>query len=55
MSVLLNTAIIGIFNAIIFICKLGAIFSHKSNFILTLSPEGCLVYQIYQVQYLQSH
>ena len=52
---LLNTARIGIFLAIIYICKPGAIYGRKSNFILTFLLEGCLVYQIYQVQYLQSH
>ena len=52
MSMLLNTAIKGIFT--IYICKLS-VYGHKSNFILTFLLEGCLVYQIYQVQYLQSH
>ena len=58
MSLLLNTVIMGIFQAIIYICKPGAIYSiygRKSNFILTFLLERCLVYQIYQVQYLQSH
>ena len=55
MSMLLNTAMIGIFLAIIYICKPGAVYGRKSNFILTFLLEGCLVYQIYQVQYLQSH
>ena len=54
-SMLLNTAVIVIFYAIIYICKPGAINGRKSNFILTFLLEGCLVYQIYQVQYLQSH
>ena len=52
---LLNTAIVGIFEAISYIYKPGAIYGRKSNFILTFLREGCLVYQIYQVQYLQSH
>ena len=55
MSMLLNTAITVVFYAIIYICKPGAINGRKSNFILTFLLEGCLVYQIYQVQYLQSH
>ena len=54
-SMLLNTAVIVIFYAIIYICKPGAINGRKSNFILTFLLEGCLVYQIYQVQYLQSY
>ena len=49
------SCIIIIFYAIIYICKPGAINGLKSNFILTFLLEGCLVYQIYQVQYLQSH
>ena len=49
------SCIIIIFYAIIYICKPGAINGRKSNFILTFLLEGCLVYQIYQVQYLQSH
>ena len=32
-----------------------ATYGHKSNFILTFLLEVCLVYQIYQVQYPQSH
>ena len=44
------TAIICIFQVIIYICKLGAIYGHKSNFIITFLLEDCLVYQIYQVQ-----
>ena len=36
--------------------KPGAIYGRKSNhFILTFLLQGCLVYQKYQVQYLQSH
>ena len=54
-SMLLNTAKIGIFWAITYICKPGAMYGRKNNFILTFLLEGCLVYQIYQVQYLQSH
>ena len=50
MSMLLNTAIMGIFKVIIYMCKPSAIYGHKSNFILTFLLEGCLVYQIYQVQ-----
>ena len=35
---------------------LSAIYGRKSNyFILTFLLQGCLVYQIYQVQHLQSH
>ena len=57
MNMLLNTAIPAIFWAIIYVCNPGAIYSHcgKSNFILTFLLEGCLEYQIYQVQYLQSN
>ena len=57
MYMLLNTAIRAIFWAIIYVCNPGAIYSHcgKSNFILTFLLEGCLEYQIYQVQYLQSN
>ena len=55
MSMLLNTAIMGIFKVIIYMCKPSAIYGHKSYFILTFLLEGCLVYQIYQVQYLQRH
>ena len=40
---------------IIYICKPSAIDGRKSNFILTFLLEGYLMYQIYQVQYLQSH
>ena len=55
MSVHLNTALIGIFfKVIIHISKPGAIHGRKSNYILTFLLEGCLVYQIYQVQYCQS-
>ena len=36
-------------------CKPGAMYGRKSNFILTFLLEGCFVYQIYQIQYLQSH
>ena len=42
-SLLLNTALIGIFHVIIFICKPGAIYGRKSNFILTFLFEGCLL------------
>ena len=37
--------------------KPGAIYGRKSNFILNFLLQGvrCLVYQIYQFQYLQSH
>ena len=39
-----------------YICKPGAMYGRKSNhFTLTFLFSGCLVYQIYQVQYLQSH
>ena len=55
MSMLLNTALICIFRAVIYICKPGVIYGRKSDFILTFLLEGCLVYQIYQIQYLQSH
>ena len=55
MSLLLNTAVLSIFLAIIYICKPGAIYSLKRNFVITFLLEGCPVYQIYQVQYLQSH
>ena len=57
MYMLLNTAIPAIFWAIIYVCNPGAIYSHchKSDFILTFLLEGCLEYQIYQVQYLQSN
>ena len=55
MSMLLNTALMGIFKAVIYICKPGVIYGRKSNFVQTFLLEGCLVYQIYQVQYLQSH
>ena len=55
MSLLLNIALIGIFSAIFYLCKLGAIHSRKSNFILTFLLEGCLVNQVYQFQYLRSH
>ena len=47
MSMPLNTATMGIFKAIIYICR--------NNFILTFPLEKCLVYQINQVQYFQSH
>ena len=36
-------------------CKPGAIHGRKRNFILTFLLEGCPMYQIYQVQYLQIH
>ena len=55
MFMLLNTAIIGIFKVIIYICKPSAIYGHKRNFILTFLLEGCLMCHIYQVQDLQSH
>ena len=54
-SLLLNAAIRGIFLAVIYICKPGTIHGRKNNFILPFLLEGCLVYQICQVQYLQSH
>ena len=54
-SMLLNTALICIFWAVIYICKQGVIYGRKSDFILTFLLEGCLLYQIYQTQYLQSH
>ena len=54
-SMLLNTALIGVFKAVINICKPGAIYGRKSNFVPTFFLEGCLAYQIYQVQYLQYH
>ena len=54
-SLLLNTALIGIFHVIIYICKPGAIYGRKSNFILTFLFEGCLLNQVYQVQYLRNH
>ena len=53
MSMLLNTAIIGIFKVIIYIRKPGTIYGGKSNFILIFLLEGCLLYQICQV--LESH
>ena len=57
MSLFLKKAIIGIFEQLsLSICKPGAIYGRKSNyFILTFLLQGCLVYQIYQVQYLQSY
>ena len=55
LSLLLNTAIISFFQVIIYKCKPGAMYGRKSNFILTFLLEGCFVYQIYQIQYLQSH
>ena len=52
-SLLLKKAIIGIFKQL---SKPGAIYDRKNNyFILTFLLQGLLVYQIYQVQYLQSH
>ena len=55
MSMLLNTAIIGIFWDISYICQPGAIYGGKSNIIVTFLLEGCLVYQLYEIQYLQGH
>ena len=53
MSMLLNTATTAFLKQLS-ICKPDAIYGRKSNFILTFLLEGCLVYQIYQVQPLQS-
>lgn len=55
MAILLNTGTIGIFYACIYICKPSAICGRKSSIILTFHLEGCLVFSIYQVQYLLSH
>ena len=43
------------FKQFIYTCKLGAMDGRKSNFILTFLLKWYLEYQIYQVQYLQSH
>ena len=43
MSMLLNTALIGIFYAVFYICKPGVIYGRKSNFILIFqSLKGAL-------------
>ena len=57
MYMLMNTAIPAIFWAIIYTWNPGAIYGHrgKNNFILTFLLAGCLEYQIYKVQYLQSN
>ena len=39
----------------IYIFKPGSIYGRKNNFILLFLLEGCFLYQIYQIQYLQSH
>ena len=55
MSMLLNTTTIGKFKQLSTYVKRVQYTVIKNNFILTFLLEGCLMYQLYQVQYLQSH
>ena len=50
MSLLLNTA-----TCIIGLCKTGCNIRSQKQFYSYLPFEGCLVYQMYRVQYLPSH